>query len=73
MLITEEENEILDKRYKEFIVLSEMLAALREAENVLGVVNTKTIELRKAVNEQSIKLIQINIPDELMNKLLEQL
>ncbi|HMT03061.1 MAG TPA: hypothetical protein PKD00_07105 [Burkholderiales bacterium] len=73
MLITEEENEILDKRYKEFIVLSEMLAALREAENVLGVVNTKTIELRKAVNEQSIKLIQIDIPDELMNKLLEQL
>jgi hypothetical protein len=48
-----------------------MMESLSVVENSLGKVHKTTIELRKKVNDQRIKLGSIIFPDTLMVKLFE--
>jgi archaellum component FlaC len=70
---TSDELNILEQKNREFNVLYGMMESLSVVENSLGKVHKTTIELRKKVNDQRIKLGSIIFPDTLMVKLFERI
>jgi archaellum component FlaC len=68
---TSDELNLLEQKNREFNVLYGMMESLNVVENSLGKVHKTTIELRKKVNDQQIKLGSIIFPDTLMVKLFE--